>query len=78
MTVTNKIPRKIFVLIIAKISNPTFFAIIIAGVGCLAGMRTKSGPSAVGDSATNAVVSGIILMIIADGIFGVVYYIIGI
>jgi len=67
-----------YVMILSGLFKSIFFAIIIAGVGCLAGMRTKSGPSAVGDSATNAVVSGIILMIIADGIFGVIYYIIGI
>lgn len=67
-----------YVMILSGLFKTIFFAIIIAGVGCLAGMRTKSGPSAVGDAATDAVVSGIILMIIADGIFGVIYYIIGI
>ena len=32
---------------------------------------------AVGDAATTAVVMGIILMIVVDGIFGVIYYILG-
>jgi phospholipid/cholesterol/gamma-HCH transport system permease protein len=55
-----------------------FFAIIIAGIGCFEGLRTKTGAAAVGDSATSAVVSGIILVIILDGIFGVVFYYVGI
>lgn len=55
-----------------------FFAITIAGVGCLEGLRTKKGPAAVGDSTTSSVVRGIILIIILDGIFGVLYYYLGI
>ena len=55
-----------------------FFAVIIAGIGCFEGLRTKTGAAAVGDSATSAVVSGIILVIVLDGIFGVVFYYVGI
>jgi len=54
------------------------FAILIAGVGCLRGLETGAGASAVGDSATRAVVSGIILLVVADGIFAVVYFILDI
>jgi phospholipid/cholesterol/gamma-HCH transport system permease protein len=50
------------------------FAILIAGIGCLRGLQTAAGASAVGDSATRAVVSGIILLVIVDGIFAVVYF----
>lgn len=52
--------------------------ILVAAVGCLRGLQTKTGPSAVGDSATSAVVSGIILIALADGVFAVVYYSLGI
>jgi phospholipid/cholesterol/gamma-HCH transport system permease protein len=55
-----------------------FFAITIAGVGCLRGLQTAAGASAVGDSATRAVVSGIILLVVIDGIFAVVYFILDI
>lgn len=51
-----------------------FFAIIISAIGCKKGLETKSGASAVGDSTTSAVVSGLVLLIIADGIFGVIYF----
>jgi len=50
------------------------FAIIVSGVGCLRGLQTAAGASAVGDSATRAVVSGIILLVVVDGIFAVVYF----
>jgi phospholipid/cholesterol/gamma-HCH transport system permease protein len=51
-----------------------FFGILVAAIGCLRGLQTKSGASAVGESTTSAVVSGIILIVITDGIFSVVYY----
>ena len=53
------------------------FALIVAAIGCLRGIQTKSGPGAVGDSTTRAVVAGIVLTIVADAVLGVVYYYIG-
>ena len=50
------------------------FAVLIAGIGCLRGLQTEAGASAVGDAATSAVVSGIILIVVVDGIFAVLYY----
>ena len=50
------------------------FGLIIGMVGCLRGLRTASGPGAVGDSATKAVVTSIVLIIATDGVFGVVFY----
>ena len=64
--------------LLAGLFKTLFFALIIAGVGCLEGLRTKSGATAVGDSTTKAVVKGIILIVVVDGIFGVVYYYLGI
>jgi phospholipid/cholesterol/gamma-HCH transport system permease protein len=55
-----------------------FFAILIAGIGCMRGLETKAGASAVGDSATRAVVSGIILLVVVDGLFALAYYVLGI
>lgn len=55
-----------------------FFAIVIAGVGCLRGLQTGAGASAVGDAATRAVVSGIILLVAVDGLFAVVYFLLDI
>jgi phospholipid/cholesterol/gamma-HCH transport system permease protein len=54
------------------------FGLLIAAVGCLRGLQTKTGPSAVGESTTSAVVSSIILIVVVDGIFSVVYFYLGI
>lgn len=53
------------------------FGLIVGGVGCLRGLRTGSGPGAVGDSTTRAVVASIVLIIVADGLFGVIYFYLG-
>jgi phospholipid/cholesterol/gamma-HCH transport system permease protein len=50
------------------------FGILIAAIGCLRGLQTQTGASAVGLSTTHAVVSGIILIVITDGIFTIIYY----
>ena len=50
------------------------FAILIAGIGCLRGLQTSAGASAVGDAATRAVVSGIVLIVVVDGVFAVIYF----
>jgi phospholipid/cholesterol/gamma-HCH transport system permease protein len=54
------------------------FGALIAGIGCLRGLRTGTGASAVGDSTTRAVVASIIAIVVADGVFAVVYYFIGV
>ena len=51
---------------------------MVAGIGCLRGFQTGTGASSVGDSATRAVVSGLVAIVIADGVFAVVYYYLGI
>jgi phospholipid/cholesterol/gamma-HCH transport system permease protein len=51
------------------------FGVIVAGLGCLRGMQTQKGPSAVGDSTTRAVVSSILLVIIADALIAGVLYV---
>src|SRR5258706_6617148 len=60
--------------LLGGVAKTVVFALLVAGVGCLRGMRTTSGPGAVGDSTTRAVVAGIVLVLIADGIFGGFFY----
>jgi phospholipid/cholesterol/gamma-HCH transport system permease protein len=64
--------------LIQGLAKMVVFALLVAGVGCLRGLRTASGPGAVGDSTTKAVVAGIVLVVAADGIIGVVLYFLGI
>lgn len=54
------------------------FALVVAGVGCHRGLSTGSGPGAVGNSTTSAVVAGIVLIVAVDGILGVMFYYTGI
>ena len=54
------------------------FSFLVAAVGCLRGIQTRTGASAVGLSTTSAVVSGIILIAFADGIFAMAFYYLGI
>jgi phospholipid/cholesterol/gamma-HCH transport system permease protein len=53
------------------------FGYFIAAIGCLRGLYTGKGASAVGDSATNAVVTSIVMIVVVDGIFAVIYYSLG-
>lgn len=54
------------------------FGLLVAAVGCFRGLQTEIGASAVGLSTTRAVVSGITLIVIADGVFSVTFYLLGI
>jgi len=54
------------------------FGGLIAEIGCLRGLQTGTGASAVGDAATRAVVSGIVVIVVVDGLFAVAYYFLGI
>ncbi len=54
------------------------FGYIIAAVGCYCGLHTENDSAAVGRSTTAAVVNGIILIVVAEGIMSVLLYIFGI
>jgi phospholipid/cholesterol/gamma-HCH transport system permease protein len=54
------------------------FAAAIAMIGCRAGLTAGNGPQAVGEAATSAVVGGIVVTILLDGLFAVVFYRLGI
>jgi phospholipid/cholesterol/gamma-HCH transport system permease protein len=50
------------------------YGIVVAAIGCLRGLQTATGASAVGRATTSAVVSGIVLIAIVDGVFAVLFY----
>ncbi len=58
-----------------RLIKAVVFGVLVAGIGCLRGLQTKSGATAVGDSTTRAVVSGIVLIVVTDAIFAVVFYV---
>jgi len=56
------------------ISKGIVFGVIVSGVGCWRGLQTEQGPSAVGLSTTRAVVTSLLLIIVADAVFSTVSY----
>jgi len=60
------------------VGKSVVFGVLVAGIGCLRGLQTGQGASAVGISATRAVVSGIVLIIVADGLLGILFHYLGI
>ena len=60
--------------IFLALAKGVVFGAIVSAVGCLRGLQTQQGPSAVGISTTRAVVSSILLIVIADAIFSVLFF----
>jgi phospholipid/cholesterol/gamma-HCH transport system permease protein len=55
-------------------SKGVAFGAIVSAVGCMRGLQTQEGPSAVGVSTTRAVVTSILLIIVADAVFSVLFF----
>jgi phospholipid/cholesterol/gamma-HCH transport system permease protein len=53
------------------------FAFLVAAIGCLRGLETVGGPQAVGQAATRAVVSTIVMIVVFDGLFAVLFNLFG-
>ena len=60
--------------ILIGVGKGVIFGALIASIGCLRGLQTKQGPSAVGESTTRAVVTGILLVIVADAVVAALLY----
>ena len=56
------------------IAKSAVFGVIVSAVGCWHGLRTQQGPSAVGLSTTRAVVTSLLLIIVADAFFSAISY----
>jgi phospholipid/cholesterol/gamma-HCH transport system permease protein len=64
--------------VLGGVFKATVYGVLIALAGCLRGIQCGSSSSAVGDAATSAVVTGIVAIVVACGIFAVVFYVLGI
>jgi phospholipid/cholesterol/gamma-HCH transport system permease protein len=60
--------------VMSGLVKATLFGVVVSAVGCLRGMQTGTGAAAVGISATRAVVSSIVLIVLVDGIFAFISY----
>ncbi|MDO8456785.1 MAG: MlaE family lipid ABC transporter permease subunit [Burkholderiaceae bacterium] len=58
---------------VVGVGKAPVFAAIIAVIGCFQGFRTQGGADSVGRQTTRSVVQSIFLVILADGLFSVVF-----
>ena len=56
----------------------TVYGGLIALAGCLRGFKCGNSSSAVGDAATQAVVMSIVMVVVACGLFAVIFNVLGI
>ncbi len=53
------------------------FGLIVGLAGCLRGLQAERSAAGVGRAATSAVVTGILLVIVADAVFAVLFHVVG-
>ncbi|MFN8640704.1 MAG: ABC transporter permease [Candidatus Binatia bacterium] len=61
--------------LVGGVFKAAVYGVLVAVAGCLRGMQSGSSASAVGDAATSAVVTGIVLIVCACGLLAVVFYV---
>jgi phospholipid/cholesterol/gamma-HCH transport system permease protein len=64
--------------LLGGVFKASVYGILVAISGCLRGVQCGSSSSAVGEAATSAVVTGIVFIISACGLFAVIFYVLGI
>jgi len=62
--------------VIQGLLKPIFFSVVVAGIGCYFGLRTRGGTEGVGRSTTQAVVAASVLILVLD--FFITKFLIGI
>ncbi len=60
--------------VLSGLVKTTLFGVVVSAMGCLHGMQTGTGAAAVSISATRAVVSSIVMIVLVDGIFAYISY----
>jgi phospholipid/cholesterol/gamma-HCH transport system permease protein len=82
LSLTNYMRETIHALSLTNLAlgviKATVYGALIAIAGCLRGFQCGNSSSAVGDAATRAVVSSIVLVVVACGVFAVVTNLLGI
>jgi phospholipid/cholesterol/gamma-HCH transport system permease protein len=61
--------------LVGGVFKASVYGVLVAIAGCLRGMQSGSSASAVGDAATSAVVTGIVLIVSACGVLAVAFYV---
>ena len=64
--------------LVGALAKAFVFGLLVGGVGCHRGLRTGGGSDAVGAATTAAVVGAILLFAVADGLFAILFHVLGI
>ncbi len=64
--------------VMAGLFKTLIFGLLVGGVSCLRGLQAGTDASSVGIATTRAVVSSIVLIVVAEGVFAVLYHYMGI
>lgn len=59
--------------LVEGLAKATVFGLAVALVGCRCGLAAGQGPRAVGDATTQAVVGGIVAVVLLDGMFAILF-----
>ena len=62
---------------LAGLIKAPFFALVIAWVGCWQGMQVSGSSESLGEHTTNAVVQSILLILLLDALFSILFYQLG-
>ncbi|MDH5758426.1 MAG: ABC transporter permease [Gemmatimonadota bacterium] len=63
--------------VVGGVFKGSVYGVLVATAGCLRGVQSGKSSSSVGDAATSAVVTGIVAIIVACGVFAFVFYALG-
>ncbi|HET6779491.1 MAG TPA: ABC transporter permease, partial [Gemmatimonadales bacterium] len=64
--------------IVGGVFKSAVYGLLIALAGCWRGLQAGSSSAAVGKAATSAVVTGLVAIIVASGVFAFLFYVLGI
>ena len=64
--------------IVGGVFKSAVYGLLIALAGCWRGLQAGSSSAAVGEAATSAVVTGLVAIIVASGVFAFLFYVLGI
>lgn len=64
--------------VLVGVAKGFVFGNLVAVLSCLRGLQARLGPTAVGEATTRAVVASILAVFVADGLFAVVTYLLGV
>ncbi|KPA17685.1 hypothetical protein MHK_002122 [Candidatus Magnetomorum sp. HK-1] len=79
VTYYNRVIKAVdYIDLLSGLYKSMFFGLLVASAGCMCGLKTQTGAGAVGESTTRAVVNSIVLIILCDGLFSVIFYYLGI